>query len=360
MTEARAAFVTGRASRLHQYALAAKYYRMRRLGVVYPDVFCLPYFFTDRFDFVSDGRPIASGRYDVVFAELNRGDAQLEYLARLVDAGVVLAVIPGPPEFLARELTQHKLDLVRHVLGGARMVLAYAGSVQRFCDGLLGAAKAVLTPWPFDLGTIRRAAGDRPRAGGNDRLRVLLGSPVRFSGTAANHPFLLKAAVSDALAELPARTRRRFSFHCFAYTDIDRRSFSESGFSAGLPIRLEPKMSFRRYVRLIHRCDAAVNLTTETVLGRVTFIAAALGTPGLFSSNGELNRELYPGATVAALDTSGLRAAVVALLEGVAGGAPPSEFLPDGAAVARVGDFERNTARFRALLRAGGIQGCGE
>ena len=49
-----------------------------------------------------------------------------------------MAVIPGPPAILSRELTDAKLRRVKRILCGARHVWAYSPELKTFCDGLIG------------------------------------------------------------------------------------------------------------------------------------------------------------------------------------------------------------------------------
>ena len=60
-------------------------------------------------------------------------------------------------------------------------------------------------------------------------------------------------------------------------------------------------------MRFLGECDGVINLTAGSILGRITFLAAALGRPGIFSDNSQLNARLYPGSGVAMFDTVRLR-----------------------------------------------------
>jgi hypothetical protein len=84
-------------------------------------------------------------------------------------------------------------------------------------------------------------------------------------------------------------------------------------------------------------------------LGRITFLSAALGRPGIFSDNGTLNGRLYPGSTVAMFDTVRLRELVGAMLRGLGDGGADARLMPSGAA-AEVGDFAANRARLRGIV----------
>ena len=347
----RVGFITGSRSALRASGLAAKHAMMRARGVVLPDVYSLPYFLGDRFDFIRDGTPVPKGKYDVVFTELNRSEPQLAYIERVMaESGAPVVVIPGPPELLAGVLDATMTRLVRGVLERAALVLAYSETVRQFCDGLLGEQKAVIVPWPFDADLIRRLAGVPKRK--DERRRILLNVPLRFTGV-EEYPFVHHAILRDALAALPPASRNRLSFHTFTYTDADRELFRSTGYAAGLPVRLERKRGFPGFVRLVSRCDAVVNLTSGTVLGRITFIAGALRRPGVFSENAELNRALYPYSTTGVLGAERLRDLLEGLVRGAASGDVEDRFYPDGMAVEATGDREANALRFRELVLPG-------
>lgn len=360
--ELRLAFVTGRESRLFRIGLAAKYWNMRRVGLLYPDVYCLPLFLADRFVFLRDREPIRQERFDFIFSELNRSTRQLEYLAELVERRAPLIVVPGPPELLAEDLSPYRSGLVRTILDGARQVWAYSTSVQRSTDELLGRPVARVIPWPFDAGLIRRVAARRSGRGRPGEIRVLLHVPMSFSADAAHHPLRLRAMLKDLLRDIPEADRDRFTFHSFAYSREDRRQFHGSGYAEGFAARLQRKRGFAGFIQFVRSCDAVVNLTSGSILGRITFLSAALDRPGVFSANAELNAQLYPTSTVDTRDEAHLRSLIRELLTGLVQGRPGSRFLPDLRVVERVGDFEANATRVRAILEsasstAGGSMG---
>ena len=116
---------------------------MRLEGVVYPDVFALPNFLDASCEFLCDGDSIVDSKYDLLMSELNGSDRQLEYLNSVVASQrVPVAVIPGPPEIMARELTQHRLNFVCQILSGAEYVWAYSETIRDFCNGLVDGCKA--------------------------------------------------------------------------------------------------------------------------------------------------------------------------------------------------------------------------
>ena len=155
----RIACVSGHSRRWRKQLLAAKYVKMRLEGVIYPDVYCLALMVSDRFDFLLEGEKVARGKYDLILAELQSSETQLQYLESLVDAAdPPVAVIAGPPAILSRDLTDSKLRRVKHILQSARYVWAYAPELKTFCDGLIGCERATVIPWPYDFAATRKLA----------------------------------------------------------------------------------------------------------------------------------------------------------------------------------------------------------
>lgn len=348
MSDLRIGFVAGRDSLWRHHLLAAKQEFHRLKGTLLPDVYSLPFFLGARCTFIRSGERVAASAFDLIFSELNGSDQLLEYLDALAAAkSPPLAVIPGPPEIISSKLTDHKLRLVRRILLNAPFVLAYSETVGAFYDELIGQTRSQVIPWPFDYDATRRLAGPTNT---EDTIRVVLNVPLRFRGLAPNYPLLLKAALMDALATLSPDQQRRFTFSSFVYEDQDAEDLARSGFADGLPVTLEPRRSFSSFVRFLGGCGGVVNLTSTNVLGRVTFLAAALDKPGVFSSNSEINQRLYPGSTVPLLAPAALREALAGLLAGLAGRDVPSRFMPDATAARRIGDFGANARAFAHLF----------
>jgi hypothetical protein len=349
MSGLRIGFVTGGKEFWRHHLMSAKQELQLLRGVFSPDVYALPRFLGERCTFIRDGESISAPAFDLIFSELNGSDAQLECLDSLVAAqSPPVAVIPGPPEIICSRLTGHKLVLVRRILLNARFVLAYSDAIASFYDGFIGAPRSRVIPWPFDYEAVRRLAGSAPAAA--ETIRVVLNVPLRFDGFARNYPFVLKAALADALAPLSQAEQQRFSFHSFVYDDEDREEFTRSGFAEGLHVTLEPRRQFASFVRFLASCDAVVNLTASHVLGRITFLAAALDKPGLFTANAEINGRLYPGGTVPLLAPAALREALTGLLSGLVRRDMAPRFVPDAAAARRAGDFEANARTFAGLF----------
>lgn len=345
----RIAFVTGESRWLCNQRLRAKYLKMRLEGVIYPDVYCLALMLADSFDFLLEGEKVAPEKYDLVLAELQASESQLGYLQSLVEAGTPpVAVIPGPPAILSRELTDAKLHAVKRILSGARYVWAYSPELQRFCDGLIGNERAAVIPWPYDFDATRRLAA---RAHPHPVARKLLVQvPMSFHDVVQNHPFVLKGVLQDVWQELPREARERLTFHTVIYDAADRARYRSSGFADGLPFVLEGKRGYRAFVRFLAECDGVINLTAGSILGRITFLAAALGRPGIFSDNSRLNARLYPNSCVAMFDTVRLRELLRAMLMGVANNTADERLLPSESAAREIGDYDANCARLRGML----------
>ena len=362
----RIAFVSQQSRWWRKQRLAAKYLKMKLEGVIYPDVYCLALMLSDTFDFLLEDEIVPAGKYDLILAELGASESQLRYLESLVVAGdPPLAVIPGPPAILSRDLTDTKLRRVKRILGEARHVWAYAPELKTFCDGLIGQERAVVIPWPYDLAATQELGCGVSRGASREsgRHKILVQAPMSFHDIVQNHPFVLKSVLLDVWQELPNTLREKLTFHTFAYNSADRERYESSEFAKGLPFVLEGRRSYRSFLRFVGECDGVINLTTGSILGRITFLAAALGRPGIFSDNSELNARLYPGSVVSMFDTVRLRELVRAMLFGLNqsssngglfnGSHVDERFLPSPSAAAEVGDFQANQGRLREILAAG-------
>lgn len=345
----RIAFVSGQSQWWRKQRLVAKYLKMCLEGVIYPDVYCLALMLSDKFDFLLDDEKVPPGKYDLIFAELQSSDSQLRYLESLVEAGdPPMAVIPGPPAILSRDLTDAKLRRVKRILSGARHVWAYSPELKTFCDGLIGYERARIIPWPYDLAATQKLGRDSVRDSG--RHKILVQVPMSFHDIAQNHPFVLKSVLLDVWQELPIALREKLTFHTFVYNSTDLERYKSSEFARGLPFVLEGKRGYRSFVRFVAVCDGVINLTSGSILGRITFLAAALGHPGIFSDNSPLNARLYPGSCTAMFDTVRLRELVGAMLSGLGNGSTDARLLPSLSAAAETGDFPANQARLREIL----------
>ena len=284
---------------------------------------------SDKFDFLLEDEKIPPGKYDLVLAELQSSETQLRYLESLVDAAdPPVAVIPGPPAILSRDLTDQKLRRVKRILSAARYVWAYSPELKTFCDGLIGRERATVIPWPYDLAATQKLRQSTERKPG--ARKILLQVPLSFHDIVQNHPFVLKSILLDLWPELPAALRDHLTLHTFVYNATDVERYKSSGFADGLPMVLEGKRGYRSFVRFMAECDGVINLTAGSILGRVTFLAAALGRPGIFSDNSQLNQRLYPGSTVAMFDTVRLRELLRAMLLGLATGTADATALTFG------------------------------
>jgi hypothetical protein len=357
----RIAFVSHQRRWWGKQRLAAKYLKMRLEGVIYPDVYCLALMVAEKFDFLLEDERVPAGKYDLILAELGASESQLRYVESLAGAGdPPLAIIPGPPAILSRELTDDKLRMVRNILRGARHVWAYSPELKTFCDGIIGRDRAVVIPWPYDLAATQKLASDRhhrrqasawPHESG--RHKILVQAPMSFHDVVQNHPFVLKSLLLDIWQELPETLRDTISFHTFIYDSVDLEIYKSSEFAKGLPFFLEGKRGYRAFVRLLAECDGVINLTAGSILGRITFLAAALGRPGIFSDNSQINSRLYPGSGVAMFDTVRLRDLVRSMLLGLADGRVDARLLPSGSAAAEMGNFSANQRQLREIMMFG-------
>ena len=349
----RIGFVTYPESRWRQHLLRAKYLKMRLERNVYPDVYSLPLFLTDRFDLVPMGSRLDGAHYDLLFSELNGTQEQIAYIHDLVRSRVApLAVVPGPPEILSLTLTNEKVRLIREILRECRHVLAYSEDIAAFFDGLAGERRSLVIPWPFDYDRTR-ALGKSPVKAGNASVRVLVNVPLRFSGPASTSPLVMKAVLQEVLEKLAGADRDRVSFHTFAYSEEDGEEYLSRGVAEAFPIRLERKRGYSAFLRFVSGCSAVMNYTPNGILGRLAFAAAALDVPGLFSDNVPLHRALYPRSSLPPFDMRGLRDAATSLISGALRGEVPARFLPDVPTAQHTGGFAGNASRFKALLDCG-------
>ena len=346
----RIGFVTGIDSMWRHNLLVAKYKLLHLRGVRPPDVYSLPYFLAPSYTLLRDGEPIDPAIFDLIFSELNGSDAQLEHLDNLVARqSPPVAVIPGPPEILMSVLSHKKLLLVGRILRRAHYVFAYSRSIADFYNGLIGEDRVRVIPWPFDYEAVRKSAHSRPPKA-NHRWKIILNVPLRFGGKVQNYPFALKAILLDVLADFPEAQLQTLSFHSFVYNKEDSAAFHSSGFGEGLPLILERKRSFASFVQFVSECDAVINLTAANILGRVSFIAAALDKPAILSGNADINLRLYPKAVVRLLDTQQMRIAIGDLLTSLLQGSTANRFLPDHEATRAIGDFSANARSFESML----------
>ena len=343
------AFATGH-TRWRNGMIRAKYAAMRLQGAVYPDVYCIPLWIGARCRFVHYQASVSADRYDIIFAELNAGPGQLKNLLNIIGAhqGKVV-VLPGPGEVFSANAGNSARQRARRVLNEADLVLAYSPETRSFADDLAGAEVARVMPWPFDYGAVRRIAGKTSKHNPG-RIRVLLGAPLRFDGIADNDPARLERCVVEALATLSGADRTRFDFHGFVYTTRDARLWRETGFGRAVNITLERTRGYKPFIRFMASCDAVISLAAVTALGRNTFMAAALGKPGIFSRRAALGRKLYPAALVESPDDAALPGMLAALFADLAAGEIGKSFLPDDAAARAVGDYCKNAEAMRRLL----------
>ena len=347
------AFITMGDTPWRHLLVRAKYTLMRWQGLVYPDAYFIPVWLGARkVDFLALGQKIDVRRYDYIFTELHAGVGQLQYPLDLmaIDPGKMV-VITGPPEVFQAYASEEARRLAHRLLRGAGKVWAYSPETAAFANRLAEAAVARVIPWSFDYAATRRL-GEKG-SGKPPKIRVLLGVPLRFQGIAPNDPHFLEDCVAEALSLMNGADRQRFQFFGMVYTREDELAWRRLGFGKQFGAVLAPKRFYIRFLRFLGSCDAVLTLPRFTVLGRIAFLAAALGKPGIFTSNVELHRRLYPGSLVTHSSDENLRGLVRELLLGLAGRGSLARFLPDNAAARKIGDFYTNAAWLRETLVSG-------
>jgi hypothetical protein len=324
---------------------------MRLQHIVYPDVYCIPLWLGASCHYLANGTRVPRNKYDFIFSELNGSVGELQYLADVIDAHRErVIVLPGPPEVFLANANEAAQRLARDILRTTRHVLAYSNHVASFADSLAEAHVAKTIPWPFDYASTLHFVKQR-KASSEDHIHILMGAPLRFKGIAENAPDLLEECIAQALAEMPESKRMRFKFHGFVYTNEDKAIWHKTQFGRRIGAVLEPKRSYTSFLRFVGKCDAVLQLSRFGILGRLTFVAGALGKPGIFSTNVELNKRLYPFGQVNDPYDKALRGNVRELLHGLVRGNGDARFLPDDDAARSVGDYYENAAKVRELLR---------
>jgi len=343
-------FSTGWNDRFHNWMFHAKYALMRQRGVIYPDSQCFPFWLGARCAFLRNGASVGNGRYDFIFSELNTCDVHLQYLIDITaTCRERLVILPGPPEIFHSSTNSTFTEMARHLLRTTGHVLAYSPGVKSFADTLAGREVATVTRWPFDYAATLRIANTTSRRA-DRRKHVLIGIPLRFQGVANNQPEHLAQALRAAVEEISAAERAQLVFHAFVYTPQDRRLWAETDFGRQLNIRLARARSYPAFIRFVAGCDAVINLSAVQVLGRNTFISAALRKPGIFSANVALNRTLYPGALLSGPGDEALFEKARSLIRGLLEDKVDGCFFPDDESARAIGDYHGNAETVRRLL----------
>jgi hypothetical protein len=318
--------------------------------LLYPDAYFLPLWLgTKQLDFLALGQRIDVRHYDYIFTELNAEMEQLNYPLALMELDPrKIVVIPGPPELFPLNASPEAFAYARRLLSGAGQVWAYAPEVATFANEVAQDEVARVIPWSFDYTGTRHLG--LPKRSSSEKIRIVLGVPLRFEGIAANNPQFLEECVAGALAELSIADRKRFQFFGMVYTRQDEQAWRGSGFGKKIGVALEPKKLYHRFVRFVGSCDAVINLPRFGVLGRIAFLCAALGKPGIFTDNVALHRRLYPHNLVTSCSDERLGELMKELLFGFLREESLTSFQPDEQAARLVGDFERNASIVKQML----------
>jgi hypothetical protein len=348
------AFITMGDKPWRHLLVRAKYALMCWQGLVYPDAYFIPVWLGARtVDFLRLGQKIDVRRYTYIFTELHAGVSQLRYPLDLMEVDPPkMVVISGPPEVFTAYANHEARRLARQLLREAGHVWAYSPETAVFVNQLAEDEVAQVIPWSFDY-TATRTLG-KMETGKPGKIRVVLGVPLRFQGIAANEPSYLEACVAEALALMSPAERQRFQFLGMVYTRDDKQAWEASAFGQQIGAVLVSKMLYPRFLRFLGSCDAVLTLPRFSVLGRIAFLAAALGKPGIFTNNVDLHRRLYPGSLVESCTDKNLRGLVHQLLLGLTGLNSLERFRPDHAVAQKIGDFAANASRLREILLSGG------
>lgn len=345
-----AAFSISDSSYLKTAVINGKISFYSRAGLIPPDVYFLPMYVDSTYSIIPMGKKVEDGEYNYIFIELNATEEQLSYTLELTRfEKTKVLIILGPPELISARLNHNKLLLLKKIFSSSHFHLAYSKQIKEFYDGLAGKEIGTVIPWCFDKRTIDKVTKDRVKKR-NGFIDILLETPMRFSEMTQNYPYLLKWLITDTLKMLPSGQEERFRFHTFVYMQRDKELFYESGYNKDFNIGIKRKMGFSSFVRFVNSCDAVINMTRANILGRTTFISAALEKPGIFSSNSELNRELFPYSTLDLLDVKNLRLLLEELLEALINGKVNNKFYPDMEMLNKKGNYEANRREFHTLL----------
>ena len=343
------AFNTGLGKASDVLKIKVKYSFMKMERVIYPDVYCFPLWLGYPYHFLRNGEDISGKNYDYIFSELNSGTRQLEYLLRVVQSYPDKTIIfPGPPEIFLSRADQKKLLLAREILTTAKHVWAYSENVAEFADHCAEANVAEIIPWPFNYHEIRRLGGINHKQ--RNYFNILIGAPLRFAGIACNAPDHLEESIADVLCQMDEEERNKFKFYAFVYTDEDKASWHKSRFGERIGVKLIPRMRYTKFLKFLTQCDAVIQLLSINALGRITYISAALGKPGIFTRNIGLSQYLYPNSLVSNPTDNNLRGRVELLLNGFLSGKIADCFWPDTVATQSMGDFNKNAGTLRSFL----------
>jgi hypothetical protein len=320
-------------------------------GLLYPDVFCIPKWLGFSCHYISNSKKIDVGNYKYIFSEFNAEVNQLAALQRIVEqASEKVVVIPGPKEIFELNTNKEAREIAAGIFQTVRHVWAYSPGVMRFVDENAGKPVARLIPWPFNYHETRRIGlGYRDKPSGE--LWILAGVPIRFSGIAENAPHYLERCLAKAVRSVSVQRQKRIRFFGMVYTEEDRRIWKETGFGRDLLIEMESRKRYSSFLRFVGACDAVVHLSRLDILGRISFIAASLGKPGVFTGNVMLNRTLYPSSLVETPEDPALQHLVDDLLTGLATSSLNDRFLPNSQAVKTIGDFDWNANLLKGYLQ---------
>jgi len=334
----------------YKLKVSLKYFLMKMQGYIYPDVFCVPYYITNSYKKIGMGNSFNSKKYEIIFTELYAHKEQLKYISDLSDqVGNKLIVILGPPYVFLDKINSKSADLIQNIFKNSRLILAYSNYVKEYFNQYTLNQEIKVLNWPFDCQTInkimRQSSGKK-----KNTIDILINTPLKFTEYNEFSPFLIKDLLIKAIKSLDEKVSKKIILHSFTYSTADKQEFVRSNFDQDFPIKLQKKTSFKKFILLLNQFDIVINFTSKGILGRITFLSAALKKPGIFSDNNELNLKLYPHSCISNNDHSKIIMAIKELLENIATDNISNQFLPDSKAVSHLGDFSRNSIEFRKLL----------
>ena len=350
MHNIRIAYILSNNSFIYKTKIFLKYFLMRRMGFIYPDVFCIPYFINNSNKIFGIGDHFYTDKFNYIFTELYAYESQLEYLNNIAKKYPhKLIVILGPPHVLNNKTSPRGYKLIKSILQNAKLVLSYSYLIKKHYLELAPESNIELFNWPFDINTIKKIVKVKNHIG-NCNIDILINTPLRFNdsyGLSANE---LKKMLNDVMCSLGEEIASKILFHSFVYTNEDRNIFYETKFASGLPLKLHNKLNFKKFVLFVNNCDVVINFVNHFLLGRITLISAALNKPGLFGSS-EMNDKLYPQSTVSLDDLENLKNVLIDLIESVYNyDSKLKKFMPNNKEIEQYGNFELSCKMFSNIL----------
>lgn len=323
---------------------------MKSKGLIYPDVFCIPYFVSDSYKIIGIGDRFSGNDYDLIFSELYAHEIQLQYLNDIIKKypGRMI-LIPGPPYVLKDKTSANGFRIMKEILLGSKIVLAYSDYIKEYYLNIAPGSNIQIFNWPFDQYTIDAIVKNREPVN-KDNFNIIINTPLRFNDEDSPDPLLLKEILIEVLASLDTRLTDKIKFHTFAYSSQDKSRFISEKYDRNFPVTLQKKKTFPGFVKFLFDSDAVINFTKKGILGRITLLSASLNKPGIFSDNSDINNSLYPFSTFGIADYSGIKKNISELLDGIIQKSIPLKYYPDNNYIKEYGDFRLSSGYFNKLI----------